>query len=453
MYWTRILGAPALVGAIMLTGCPDDGAGTVTLNLTVNTFEPGETAVGVPNAEVCVFDTDDCTTTDADGLAVVTLPANAETGVTITAAGSNPTLLAQTTDAAFVSDQTTTLLSETVATALALVLDIDYPPVGTGVIGLTILFSPPGGAGGGIPGTTYELTDGTGTVYYITEDGFPTYDLTATSSFGGGGYVEVAPGVVEIDIGGSPGDCGTSQAWPGTTATSIRLPVQDGAITFSFVFCDTVGVNVTVDGAEEPLSDVTVPLQGAEVCQDGTDNCATTNVDGQATLQIPGNEEFAYAVTPPSDYYPMLSPQVSDSNIPLSPTLTVLSQATLMGFAALLNTEFPTTLGTIGILVAQNPFPGEEGIPSVSFELIGATGESYYLNESNIPTTTLTETVDNGTGGFFEASEGTLEVGLSGAQNCERPYSAWPGAEPNQFRFPSRGGFLTVPAVWCDAAP
>lgn len=87
----------------------------------------------------------------------------------------------------------------------------------------------------------------------------------------------------------------------------------------------------------------------------------------------------------------------------------------------------------------------------MSFELVEGTGRSYYLNEANLPTTTLTETVDNGSGGFIEATEGTLEVRLTGTQNCERPYSAWPGAEANQFRFPSRGGFLTVPVVWCDA--
>jgi len=80
-----------------------------------------------------------------------------------------------------------------------------------------------------------------------------------------------------------------AQKWPGTTATSIRLPVQDGSITSSFVFRETVGVNVTVVGADEPFGE-TAPIEGAEVCQDGTDNCAITNVDGEATLQIPGND-------------------------------------------------------------------------------------------------------------------------------------------------------------------
>lgn len=447
MEWTRILGLLALAGTITLTGCTDDDPGTVTLNLTVNAFEPGEIAAPVPNAEVCVSDTEDCTTTDADGLAVVTLPADAETGLAITAAGFNRTLLAQTTDANFASDQTATMLSDTVATLLAGVLNIDYPLMGTGVIGLTTLFSAEGG--GGIPGTTLELTDGTGTGYYITSDGFPTYDLTATSSFGGGGFVEVTPGVVEIDIGGS-GGCGVAQAWPGSTATSVRLPVEDGSVTFSFVFCETVGVDVNVAGAEVPFGE-SVPLEGAEVCQDGTDNCATTDADGVASLQIPGNEEFAYAVTATSEYFPLLSPQVSDSNTPLSPTLTLFLEATLISFSALLDTEWPPTSGTVGMVVYENPFPEAVGIPGVSFELIEGTGQPFYLDESGLPTTMLTETQDSGSGGFIEASEGTLEIGLTGAQNCERPFNAWPGSEPDQFRVPSRTGFLTVPAVWCDA--
>ena len=447
----RFLGLLALAGTIMLTGCDDatdDRPGTVTLNLTVNAFEPGVTAAPVPNAEVCVLDTEDCTTTDADGLAVVTLPADAETGVTITADGFNPSLVAQITDANLVSDQNATMLTEAIATLLADILGIDYPLVGTGVIAVTTNFQLP--EGGGIPGATLELTDGTGTKYYITDGGFPTYDLAETSSFGGGGFVEVAPGVVEIDIGGSPGGCGVAQAWPGTTATSIRLPVQDGFFTSSLVFCETVGVTVNVAGAEVPFGD-SVPLEGAEVCQDGTENCATTDADGVAALQIPGNEEFAYAVTATSEYFPLLSAQVSDSDIPLSTTQTLFLDATLVSFAAFLDTEWPPTTGTIGMAVYENPFSEAVGIPGVSFELIEGTGQPFYLDESGIPTTMLTETQDNGGGGFVEVSEGTVEIGMTGAQNCERPFNAWPGSEPDQFRVPSRVGFLTVPAVWCDA--
>ncbi len=122
-----------------------------------------------------------------------------------------------------------------------------------------------------------------------------------------------------------------------------------------------------------------------------------------------------------------------------------------MGFAGLLDTEWPPTTGLIAAVVYENPFPDAIGVPGVSFGLVEGTGEPYYLNEANIPTTTLSETADNGSGGFIEASEGVLELSLSSVQNCERPYNAWPGAAPNQFRFPSRAGFLTVPVVWCDA--
>ncbi len=452
MYWTRFLGALAAVGAIAFAGCSeDDAAGTVTLNLTVNDFMPGETAAPVPNAEVCVLDTEDCTTTDADGLAVVALPRNSETGVTVTANGFNTTVVAQTTNADFVSDQTATLLSEAIAATLSALLNLDYPLVGTGVVNVNTTFSSPDG--GGIPGSTFELTDGTGNGYYVTEDGFPEDDplvLMATSSFGAGGFVEVTPGVVEIDIGGSPGGCGVAQAWPGSTATSIRLPAQDGAFTSCVVFCDTVGVTATVVGAAEVLGP-TDPIEGAEVCQDGTDNCAMTDVDGEATLQIPGNLEFAYAVTPPSDFFPLLSPQVSDSNIPLSPTHTVFGVSNLELLAALLETEWPPTTGLLGLGAWNNPFPDQVGIPGVSLELIEGTGVSYYFNESDVPDKTLTETTDSGLGGFIEASEGTLEVGVTfaGANLCERPYNAWPGAEANQFRFPSRAGFLTAVAIWC----
>lgn len=78
-------------------------------------------------------------------------------------------------------------------------------------------------------------------------------------------------------------------------------------------------------------------------------------------------------------------------------------------------------------------------------------GTVSYNDEDGFPTYDLMATSSFGAGGFVEASEGTVEVGLFGTQNCERPYNAWPGSAPNQFRMPSRTGFLTAAAIWCDA--
>ena len=162
---------------------------------------------------------------------------------------------------------------------------------------------------------------------------------------------------------------------------------------------------------------------------------------------MPGNEEFAYAITAEPDFYPLLSPQVSDTDIVVEPEFTAFSQATLMGFAALLGTEWPPTTGVNSISLYEKPYPDTVAIAGASFEILEGSGQSYYLNDSDIPTTELSETQSNGVGGFFEASDGTLEVGVTGVSGCDEYSNAWPGSAANQVRFPSRAGFQTD-VVW-----
>ena len=434
-----------LCGAVIAAGCSDDGASTVTLNLTVNTYEPGVDPEPVAGAEVCVLDTEDCATASSDGVAVVNLPANSETGVTVRAVGFNPTIVPETTGENFNADQTTTVLSEGVAATLGALLEIDYPLDGTGVVALNAVLPLPDS--GGLPGASYSLTTGTGTGYYLNAGGIPVYALDATTApLGSGGYVEVTPGTIEIDVGGSASDCIPAAGWAGTSANSIRLPVRDGFFTVGVTRCASVRVNATVLGAQQPFGDA-VPLDGAEVCLDGTSTCATTNADGQASLVVPGNQELAYAITAEPDFFPVLSPQVSDTDIILDPQFTLLSNATFMVFADLIGTPWPPTTAVNSIILYEKPYPDTVGIAGASFELVEGTGQSYYLSDSNLPSTSLTETQSNGTGGFIEASEGTLEVSVTGVSGCDEYSNAWPGSAPDQVRFPSRVGYQTI-VLW-----
>lgn len=124
MNWKHTLRLSILCSVVIAAGCSEDEASTATLNLTVSSFVPGEDPIPVADAEVCVLDTEDCAMSDADGVATIGLPANAETGVTVVAAGFNPTLVPQSTSGNFQADQTTRVLSEALATQLAALLDI-----------------------------------------------------------------------------------------------------------------------------------------------------------------------------------------------------------------------------------------------------------------------------------------------------------------------------------------
>jgi len=231
--------------AIALMGCGESSdqsspAATVGFELEVIAFEPGEDDVIVSGAEVCVADTSNCGTTDANGLVELTLPANSEVTLTVVADGYGPVVSPQLTTDVDSTEIRTALLTESVTALLAGVLGTPYPFEGVGAIAVSVLTAPITAVDNGIPGVTCVL--GTEPTYYLDENGFPSFDLTATTRPDGVcGYVEMAPGEYEISLGGTASNCAPVSAWPGSGADSIRLPVRAGSFTQAFVVCDAVG--------------------------------------------------------------------------------------------------------------------------------------------------------------------------------------------------------------------
>jgi len=212
----------------------------VTIDFTVIAFEPGEDNVNVPGVEVCVADTTNCATTDAEGLVVLTLPANTETALTVIGEGYTPTLAPQTTTDADLTNIVTAVLTDALASLLAGVLGTPYPLGDLGLVAISALVAPATDDDNGIAGVTYTL-DQEPTPYYLDENGFPTFDLMATTApDGAGGYVELSPGEYEITLGGTASNCVVVSGWPGSDDSSIRLPVRAGFFTQAFVTCDPV---------------------------------------------------------------------------------------------------------------------------------------------------------------------------------------------------------------------
>jgi hypothetical protein len=233
-----------IIAAIAVTGCGESSnenapAGTVGFELEVIAFEPGEDDVTVSGAEVCVADTSNCGTTDADGLVELTLPANSEVTLTVTADGYSPVVSPQLTTDVDSAEIRTALLTESVASLLAGVLGTPYPFEGVGAIAISVLTPPITANDNGIPGVTCVLDNEA--TYYLDENGFPSFDLTATARPDGVcGYVEMAPGEYEVSLGGTASNCVPVSAWPGSGADSIRVPVRAGSFTQAFVVCDAV---------------------------------------------------------------------------------------------------------------------------------------------------------------------------------------------------------------------
>lgn len=179
--------------------------------------------------EVCETDTSNCVTTDANGEAVLMLPANQQVSYSLSKEGYGTFLAGDVTDETFVPFATWPLFSNAQLedNAENRVM-IPWPWTG-GVIAL----------GSSMTGVTYDLIDGTGKQWYKEEDWNVSLGLTATTSVGQGGFAEVSPGEYQVELGGTAINCTPLIAWPGNEENRVRVPVKVGHLSFASMSCDT----------------------------------------------------------------------------------------------------------------------------------------------------------------------------------------------------------------------
>ena len=104
-----------------------------------------------------------------------------------------------------------------------------YPMEGTGEIFIETIEP--------LAGATFELLGTTGKTFYRDEDANWSLDLTATTLGNGGGFVEVSPGVFQVEIGGTAGSCELFRGWPGDVEGNIKVPVRDGYLSRAILTC------------------------------------------------------------------------------------------------------------------------------------------------------------------------------------------------------------------------
>ena len=229
LYWVWVF---ALV-AVSLVGCQEV---VVTVPLVVTTLEPQDFNGGGPPIEgvkVCETDTDNCAVTDGNGEATIHMPANEEVSYTLEKEGYWPYLVRDVTDETF-RDSNWPMYSDELMADFAEALMI-RPPL-TGLLSLQALSAGSRGANG-TAGITFDLMNETAVGFYNEEDWTPTLDLTATTSAGLGGFVEVPPGEYQVEFGGT---CIPDLAWPGDAANRIEVPVRAGYFNYSTMTCDAL---------------------------------------------------------------------------------------------------------------------------------------------------------------------------------------------------------------------
>lgn len=182
------------------------------------------------------------------------------------------------------------------------------------------------------------------------------------------------------------------------------------------------------------------PLEGAKLCDTGTDRCVFTDSSGGATLRLPVGQESSYT----------LEKEGHGSYL----VALVMAEA---GF------QHQLTMSTDGHLKAQferimSPYPMRDSgtallevrpaLAGVTFELDDATGVAFYYDEQGRWSPDLTATTSLGLGGFAEITEGTVQLNLGGAARQCSPGIAWPGNE-NSIRFPIRKSYITIATAEC----
>ena len=370
--------------------------------------------------------------TDANGQATidVVVPADRRISYTYTKEGYLSVLYTDVVDETLFTDRSHWTLTDAQMKELSDAVMTPYPFEGTGSLVVSQ----------GLSGATFELVGASGKAYYFDAQGVPSLDLTSTTINGQGGFAEVAPDEVEVRLGGTATNCTPLSAWPGSEANTLRMPIKVGFLSWSSMSCDaTVELTVTAtDGA--------VGLEGVKLCEFGTDtdtdNCDTTDGNGNASIRLPANQEISYTLSK-DPFVPYLIGDVTDETFRDSGPWPMGDEETAASWA---DAVMLPDLWTDGFLMLR-AFPKREGL---TLDLVDETAMVYYFDGTGTPTVGLSATTTDGSGGFAELSTGEYQAEFGGnATNCI-PDLGWPGDTPNRIRAPVKLGHLTFASTNCD---
>jgi len=190
--------------------------------------------VGLKDVQLCESDTANCVTTDANGDATLHLPIEEETYVTFDKEGYGSYLMPFYLPPEGLTFQTGISNNIRLATQHENVMSL-YPPRDTGTILLHLRARP-------FAGATFDLLEASAKGFYEDEEGWWDPDLSETTSFGWGGFVEVSPADYQVEFGGTAERCVAeeSRGWPGRFENSVRFPVRQGYLTHVDVICEEV---------------------------------------------------------------------------------------------------------------------------------------------------------------------------------------------------------------------
>lgn len=185
-----------------------------------------------------------------------------------------------------------------------------------------------------------------------------------------------------------------------------------------------------------------VPLEGAHLCQTNTDNCDPSDETGEATIELPIDEDTSFTVVADghvSALVPVIMPTPFDKE-----ELTLRTNDLMEGRLGRLMVDYPM-VDTGAILATRYPYSER-----ATFELESATAVRFYEDEEGWWSLELTATTHVGRGGFVEVPLGDRHTIVAGgtARGCSALWG-WPGEEENSYSLPVHAGYLTYLTLLC----
>ena len=226
--------------SVTATGACSEGTGSSSVRITgqITEFDPDSQGAGVPIAdvEICQFASFNCAFTDENGEYGLWLLQNRNVELSIIKEGFGSVLIARfsgTED--LVGDAI--MATDAVLSELASEIGTPYPPDGTGALAVTT-FQGAVSDGNPLAGVSYALTGSSGRSFYVNDSGVLETSLTETQAFGTGGFVELAPVVVTLQLSGAGVNCTSDNSWSAAASNAFRLPIQAGFTTQCAVSCE-----------------------------------------------------------------------------------------------------------------------------------------------------------------------------------------------------------------------
>ncbi|HCH62939.1 MAG: hypothetical protein CL927_05670 [Deltaproteobacteria bacterium] len=229
--WIALLAALGCAGSDTKRDTASEAGPQVTLEGQITNLL---TAAGERNVEICVEGTGDCAISDANGSYRVLADAEAEVQLVVTLDAHRALLVPVQTGSDDAPLRPLSLLPEALVDAQAGAVGATGDPA----LGQVVFSVSNGIAGDGINiadvVATMEPESGVG-AFYLGSSGLPDTALEATSSNGGGGWLDVNPGDAALRFGNLPAGCVPLYGWAGPDP--LRFSVRASHATVLRIEC------------------------------------------------------------------------------------------------------------------------------------------------------------------------------------------------------------------------